>query len=192
MGLAESYWQLVLLRMMIAGGESVCRPMTSAIIAEVFTPSARGVANGVFSWGVYLGYGLAFLLGIELSKANLLGWAWRAPYLLAGLPGLLLSLLSLITLSDPAYARDTSLLQGHQEATLGGGGRGYLSKLWRSLTNPALALLLIAAITRQTAGYCWAYNTRPLFQTNIWPGILDTARILPWRIIRSVCRGIFL
>ena len=165
MGLAESYWQLVLLRMMIAGGESVCRPMTSAIIAEVFTPSARGVANGVFSWGVYLGYGLAFLLGIELSKANLLGWDWRAPYLLAGLPGLLLSLLSLITLSDPAYARDTSLLQGHQEATPGGGGGGYLSKLWRSFTNPALALLLIAAITRQTAGFCWAYNTRPFFQT---------------------------
>ena len=110
MGLAESYWQLVLLRMMIAGGESVCRPMTSAIIAEVFTPSARGVANGVFSWGVYLGYGLAFLLGIELSKANLLGWDWRAPYLLAGLPGLLLSLLSHFqtppTPRTPASCRD--------------------------------------------------------------------------------------
>ena len=168
MGLAESYWQLVLLRMMIAGGESVCRPMTSAIIADIFSPTARGLANGVFSWGVYLGYGLAFLLGIELSKADLLGWAWRAPYLLAGLPGLLLSLLALLTLSDPAYtrdSRDTALLQAPQSGGGGGGGGGYLSKLWRSFTNPALGLLLLAAIARQTAGYCWAYNTRPFFQS---------------------------
>ena len=165
MGLAETYWQLVLLRMMIAGGESVCRPMTSAIIADIFSPTARGVANGVFSWGVYLGYGLAFLLGIELSKADLLGWGWRAPYLLAGLPGLLLSLLSLLTLSDPAYSRNNTLLQGPQPGTPAAGGGGYLSKLWRSFTNPALGLLLIAAIARQTAGYCWAYNTRPFFQS---------------------------
>ena len=165
MGLAQSYWQLVLLRMLIAAGESVCRPMTSAIIADIFSPTARGVANGVFSWGVYLGYGLAFLLGIELSKADLLGWGWRAPYLLAGLPGLLLSLLSLLTLSDPAYSRDNTLLQGPQRPTTAAGGGGYLSKLWRSFTNPALGLLLIAAIARQTAGYSWAYNTRPFFQS---------------------------
>ena len=63
MGLSSSYWQLVVLRMMISAGESVCRPMSSALIADMFTPSARGVANGVFSWGVYLGYGLAFVLG---------------------------------------------------------------------------------------------------------------------------------
>ena len=171
MGLAQSYWQLVLLRMMIAGGESVCRPLTSAIIADIFSPTARGVANGVFSWGVYLGYGLAFLLGIELSKADLLGWGWRAPYLLAGLPGLLLSLLALTTLSDPAYSRQSTTQQGPQPAGGGGGGGGggdsggYLRKLWRSFSSPALALLLVAAISRQTAGYSWAYNTRPFFQT---------------------------
>ena len=57
-----------LLRMMISAGESVCRPMSSALIADLFTASARGVANGVFSWGVYLGFGLAFVLGINLTQ----------------------------------------------------------------------------------------------------------------------------
>jgi len=163
MGLTDSYWQLVLLRMMIAGGESVCRPMTSAIIADLFTPTARGVANGVFSWGVYLGYGLAFLLGIELTKADLLGWSWRASYLLAGLPGLLLSFLVLATLRDPASS-STTQSGGAEGAEAGAGGGGYLQKLWRSFSNPALALLMVAAIARQTAGYSWAYNTRPFFQ----------------------------
>ena len=156
MGLADSYWQLVLLRMMIAGGESVCRPMTSALIADLFSPTARGVANGVFSWGVYLGYGLAFLLGIELTKADVMGWSWRASYLLAGLPGLLLSLLVLVTLRNPATVLRSQQVQADGE-------EGFRQKLWRSFSNPALLLLLAAAIARQTAGFSWAYNTRPFF-----------------------------
>lgn len=56
--------------MMISAGESVCRPMSSALIADLFTASARGVANGVFSWGVYLGFGLAFVLGINLTQVG--------------------------------------------------------------------------------------------------------------------------
>ena len=71
MGLADSYWQLVLLRMLIAGGESVCRPMCGAIIADLYSPRSRGVANGVFSWGVYVGFGLAFVLGINLTSVSI-------------------------------------------------------------------------------------------------------------------------
>ena len=54
-GLASHYWQLVLLRMLLAAGESVCRPMAGAIIADIFPAQSRGLANGIFSWGVYLG-----------------------------------------------------------------------------------------------------------------------------------------
>ena len=56
--------------MLISAGESVCRPMSSALIADLFTASARGVANGVFSWGVYLGFGLAFVIGINLTQVQ--------------------------------------------------------------------------------------------------------------------------
>ena len=71
MGVADSYWQLVLLRMLIAGGESVCRPMCGAMIADLFTPRSRGVANGIFSWGVYVGFGMAFVLGINVTDVGL-------------------------------------------------------------------------------------------------------------------------
>ena len=50
-------------RMLIAMGLAVCRPVSGSLIAEMFTASHRGVANGVFSWGVYYGYGLAFVFG---------------------------------------------------------------------------------------------------------------------------------
>ena len=39
------------------------RPVSGSLIAEIFTATHRGVANGVFSWGVYYGYGLAFVFG---------------------------------------------------------------------------------------------------------------------------------
>ena len=216
MGLSSSYWQLVVLRMMISAGESVCRPMSSALIADMFTPSARGVANGVFSWGVYLGYGLAFVLGnivntrliweftsydvchllwtlpwrcsfhhwayltdssrpisnlvltnvwpgINLTQADLLGYSWRSTYVVAALPGLLLSALILCTLRDPSSGQassqtSTPLRNSSMDVKM------YMSKLWQSFTSPALLLLLIAAMARQTAGFSWAYNTRLYFQ----------------------------
>ena len=52
----------------LSSGEAVCRPISGSLIAEVFTPSARGLANGIFSWGVYYGYGLAYVVGIYLTK----------------------------------------------------------------------------------------------------------------------------
>ena len=36
MGIADSFWQLVVLRMGIALGEAVCRPAASSMIAEIF------------------------------------------------------------------------------------------------------------------------------------------------------------
>ena len=77
--LATKYWHLVLGRMAVAAGEAVLRPLAGALLAEAFLPSSRGLANGIFSWGVYWGYGLAFLLGIDVTSMNILGLGWRAP-----------------------------------------------------------------------------------------------------------------
>ena len=93
--------------------------MSGSLIAEIFTASHRGVANGIFSWGVYYGYGLAFVFGkliicrsrrksranidiispagIYITKADILGYGWRAPYVLASVPGLLVAVLILLT-----------------------------------------------------------------------------------------------
>ncbi len=30
----------------------------------------RGLANGIFSWGVYYGYGLAFVFGIYITQVG--------------------------------------------------------------------------------------------------------------------------
>lgn len=53
-------------------GEAVCRPISGSLIAELFEPSSRGLANGIFSWGVYYGYGLAYVIGIYLTQVIIL------------------------------------------------------------------------------------------------------------------------
>lgn len=150
--------------MLISAGESVCRPMSSALIADLFTASARGVANGVFSWGVYLGFGLAFVLGINLTQADILGYGWRSAYVIAGTPGLLVAGLILLSLRDPRRGRRG--VAGVSSSTSSSRERGtYMAKLWSSFTQPSVLMLLVAAMARHTAGYTWAYNTRLYFQS---------------------------
>ena len=56
------------------------------------------MANGIFSWGIYFGYGLAFIYGRYLSKADILGFGWRAAYVIGGAPGILIALAILFTI----------------------------------------------------------------------------------------------
>jgi len=82
MGCSQQYWQLVLLRMGIAVGEAACRPTSGSLIAELFPPTARGVANGIFNWGIYYGYGLAYILGGPVTALDILGYGWRSAYVI--------------------------------------------------------------------------------------------------------------
>ena len=108
----------------------------------MFSADYRGVANGVFSWGVYYGYGLAFVFGIYITSADVLGYGWRAPYLLAGLPGLVLALLILTTFADPR--QETSGQAENKKLNLAVDGVAYLGKLLRNFCTPSMWLLLLA------------------------------------------------
>jgi len=165
MGLSSQYWHLVILRMLIAMGLSVCRPVSGSLIAEMFTSSHRGVANGIFSWGVYYGYGLAFVFGIYITDADVLGYGWRAPYVLAGLPGILIAILILLTFSDPRDEKKNEDKEiNNREENFAKWFFKYLKKLFRNFCSPTMIILVFAAFFRHTAGYCWAFNTRNFFQ----------------------------
>merc|ERR1719348_2608485 len=83
----------------IALGEAVCNPAARSLIAEMFGPASRATANGIFSLGVYLGYGLAFF-GPMVGDLNILGYGWRVPYIISGIPGLFIAVLIFITVKD--------------------------------------------------------------------------------------------
>lgn len=110
-GLAQRYWQLVLLRIGVGVGEASLSPAAYSLIMDYFPPARRSLAISVYSMAIYLGAGLALLLGgvvIQVTSVApsvgvpLLGEirSWQAVMLAVGLPGLLAALL-LLTVREP-------------------------------------------------------------------------------------------
>lgn len=56
-GTVKEYWQLVLLRMIMAAGESGCNPLATGILSDIFPEEKRALVMSVFNWGIYGGYG---------------------------------------------------------------------------------------------------------------------------------------
>jgi MFS family permease len=111
-GLARRYWQLAVMRMGVGVGEASLSPAAYSLLADYFPPDQRATALSVYSMGIYLGAGLANLLGglvvafasgRDLVPLPLLGATrpWQLVFFAVGLPGLLVALL-LLTVREPA------------------------------------------------------------------------------------------
>lgn len=110
-GLARRYWQLALLRMGVGVGEASLSPAAYSLIADYFRPEQRSTAISVYSMGIYIGSGLAFILGglvLRFVSGHdpfdfpFVGGvrAWQLIFFVVGLPGLLVALL-LCTVREP-------------------------------------------------------------------------------------------
>ena len=106
---------LLIFGLLPTSGEAVCRPIAGSLIAELFSKSARGLANGIFSWGVYYGYGLAFVIGISVTEADVLGYGWRSSYVMSALPGFVVAVLLFLTVTDPYGPEQADLDKVQQE-----------------------------------------------------------------------------
>ncbi len=112
-GLARQYWTLALMRMGVGIGEATLSPSAYSMIADYFRPERRSTAMSVYSMGIYIGSGLAFVLGGIVVKFAAqqesfeLPWlgpirSWQLVFLLVGLPGLPVALLTWLTVREPA------------------------------------------------------------------------------------------
>lgn len=111
-GFARSFWQMGMLRVGVGVGEASLSPSAYSIIADYFDGSKLARAIALYSSGIYLGSGLAYLIGgqaISLLRGTdpwvvpLLGTipGWQKVFLIVGLPGLLVVPLVLWTVREP-------------------------------------------------------------------------------------------
>lgn len=111
-GMAQKYWQLFLARVGVGVGEASLSPAAYSMIADLFPRERLGRALGVYSTGVFLGAGLAFIIGGLVVKMVTVAdtvWLplfgeirpWQATFILVGLPGILIGLL-VLTFPEPA------------------------------------------------------------------------------------------
>lgn len=111
-GMAKQYWQFLFCRIGVGVGEAALSPAAYSLIADSFPPNRRATAMAVYGMGVYLGSGIAFLLGglvIQFASAQgdvvlpVLGEVrpWQLIFLILGAAGVLFTLL-MLAVHEPA------------------------------------------------------------------------------------------
>lgn len=96
-GFAQGFLQLFLARIGVGVGEAGCTPASHSLISDYTTRETRASAMALFSMGIPVGS----LLGMALGGLVADSLGWRAAFLLAGIPGVLLGLVTLFTLPEP-------------------------------------------------------------------------------------------
>ena len=110
-GLATTFEAMLLLRMGVGVGEAALSPAAYSLITDYFPRERLATALSVYSMGIYVGSGLAYLLGgLVVAYAStqamwtipLLGAVhpWQIIFLLVGLPGIAVAPL-LFTVREP-------------------------------------------------------------------------------------------
>lgn len=110
-------------RVFVGIGEASVSPAAASLIADYFPVERRGRAFSVFMLGSTLGIGLAYLLGaLALNLSGLVSGLgvsalagirqWQIVFLLIGLPGMLLTLLVLGTVREPARRERVAAASG--------------------------------------------------------------------------------
>ena len=110
-GLARSYDQLLLARFGVGIGEAALAAPALSLIADYFPRDRRATALSVYSLGVFLGAGLANVVGglllVRLSGSAAVVWPllgtirpWQQVFVIVGIPGLIVAL-AMLTVREP-------------------------------------------------------------------------------------------
>ena len=115
-----------------------------SMISDVFPPEKRTSAMASFVTGANLGVLLAFLIGGIAGE--LLGWRWA--FILAGIPGLVLSLVMMGTVREPVREKSQDTESTHLF-------RRTLAAIWadKGLRHALIGLSLSSVLTH--AGLAW-------------------------------------
>ena len=108
----QTYSQFFLARMGVGVGEATLSPSAFSIIADLFPKNRLATALSLFSMGIFLGSGLATLIGSGIiAKLPTEGFVtvpvfgqvfpWQLIFLYVGIPGLVIAIL-LFTIREPA------------------------------------------------------------------------------------------
>lgn len=104
-GLTATFLQMFLMRVGVGVGEAALSPPAYSLISDYFRPQRRALALSVYGVGMYVGAGLALVIGgmivpytmaggiVTLPLVGLSIFSWQLTFLFVGLPGVLVAML---------------------------------------------------------------------------------------------------
>ncbi len=112
---ATGYWSLLIWRTLVGIGEASFGTIAPTLVADLFPEAKRGRILGVFYLAIPAGTALGYILGGHVGEAH----GWRAPFLVAGIPGLLLAF-AILFLPEPPRGMQDSIPETGERGTLRG------------------------------------------------------------------------
>lgn len=149
-GLATSYSQLVVARMVVGFGEAGGVPPSYAIITDTFPPGKRGAAFGIYNFGPPAGAAL----GIAFGGAIAIAYDWHKAFLVIGVIGIVTAVLVRVFLRDPPRGA----LDPERSTPVGGaaplhGKAAFWATTRMFFTNPVLLLAALGSGATQFVTY---------------------------------------
>jgi len=125
-GYVETFWLMFVARMIVGIGEAALTPAAFSMLSDLFDKEMLGRALSIYSSGIWVGSGLALLLGgiflqevAHMKSVDIPGLGsfepWQAAFLAVGFPGFLVALL-VMTLREPARRSLHSITNNDRKA----------------------------------------------------------------------------
>lgn len=142
-GLANTYAQLVVARMLVGFGEAGGVPPSYAIITDTYPPGQRGSAFGIFNMGPAIGAAAGVAFGAAIAER----FGWRMPFIVVGAIGIVTAGLVWLIIREPARGTfDTPAADAVDKA-----------RFWPTLrmffSNPTLMLAALGSGATQFVTY---------------------------------------
>ncbi|MBC2779146.1 spinster family MFS transporter [Parasphingopyxis marina] len=137
-GMAGTYGQLVVARMMVGVGEAGGVPPSYAIISDTFPRERRTTAMAVFNLGPPIGSALGVAFGASLAAA----FNWRVPFFVIGVIGVVTAVAVYFIVREPKRG-ETEVLP--VAVTPEAGPEGFVATILRFFRNPLLLMASLAS-----------------------------------------------
>jgi MFS family permease len=149
---ATGFTSLLLIRLGVGIGEATFAPAANSMLADLYPAKRRARATGLMQLGLPLGLVLAyFTIGLIAQAFG----SWRAPFLFAAVPGLLLALCFFFVREPGRGAAEVGPI-----ALAGPGDRPFR----RIFSVPTVWWIVFAGVGSNMASYSVNTFTVPLFQ----------------------------
>lgn len=163
-GFAKNFTTMAFLRVGVGTGEASLSPSAYSIIADYFPPKRMGRAIAFYGMGIYLGGGMAYLIGGRVVAAvrDSAPWVipsvgviepWQKVFLIVGLPGLILLPLLWLTVREPQRRGLLKTGASAGQAIPLREAATYLRTQWRTIATHNVGFALLAFSSYGTSAW---------------------------------------
>ena len=168
-GVAKNYVQLLGFRIGVGAGEASLSPSAYSLLTDYFRPNRLALAISVYGAGIYIGSGMAFLLGgIVVGFASgqdsyalpLVGDTapWQMVFFAIGLPGILFAAM-LYTIKEP-IRRGVARSAGAAVSVPMMQVIGYLGRNWKTFACHSVGFSLLSFVGYGSAAWVPTFFVR--------------------------------